>query len=93
MNNPVRRARIRVYGRVQGVGFRWSAVREAGRRGLTGWVRNLPDGSVEALAEGSDLEGFLAWCKKGPLVAQVDRSEVIPERNGETLTAFHIRTD
>ncbi len=93
MNNPVRRARIRVYGRVQGVGFRWSAVREAGRRGLTGWVRNLPDGSVETLAEGSDLECFLAWCKKGPLVAQVDRSEVIPERNGETLTAFHIRTD
>ena len=58
-----------------------------------GWVRNLPDGSVEALAEGSNLEGFLAWCKKGPLVARVDRSEVIPEQNGETLTGFHIRTD
>ena len=60
---------------------------------VTGWVRNLPDGSVEALAEGNDLEGFLAWCKKGPLVARVDRSDVIPEQNGERLTVFHIRTD
>ena len=91
MTDEVRRVRIRMYGRVQGVGFRWSAVREAERRGLSGWVRNCPDGSVEALAEGTDLEGFLAWCERGPLAARVDRTEVTPELDRETLTGFHIR--
>ncbi|MFQ5693588.1 MAG: acylphosphatase [Nitrospinota bacterium] len=80
-----------IYGRVQGVGFRWSARREAARRGLSGWVRNRPDGSVEAVAEGDDVEGFLAWCKKGPPAARVDRTETFWEEGGERLGGFHIR--
>jgi acylphosphatase len=67
------RAHLQVSGRVQGVYFRASAAREAVRLGLTGWVRNLPDGSVEAVAEGQQpaLEAFAAWCASGPPAAQV----------------------
>jgi acylphosphatase len=65
----------RIHGVVQGVGFRYSTVRQARRRGLSGYVRNLDDGSVEVLAEGgrTDLEGLLDWLKKGPAGAYVRR--------------------
>lgn len=64
-----------VRGRVQGVFFRASAQREARRLGVAGWVKNLPDGSVEILAEGEDepLREFLAWMQRGPSSARVDR--------------------
>lgn len=57
----IQRRHITFFGRVQGVGFRYSAVQAAGGYGLTGYVRNLPDGSVECVAEGesSDIDGFL----------------------------------
>ena len=60
--------RISVTGRVQGVGYRWSAVHEARLRGINGYVRNMPDGSVYIEAEGypEQLDGFIEWCKKGP---------------------------
>ncbi len=60
--------RISVKGRVQGVGFRWSALKEATGLGLTGFVKNMPDGSVYAEAEGAreNLDSFLEWCRKGP---------------------------
>lgn len=65
-----RRARVwlRIKGRVQGVGFRFSAVGEAHRLGLTGWVRNTNDGDVEAVAEGSEdcVHRFVAWAHVGP---------------------------
>ncbi|MDR3160599.1 MAG: acylphosphatase, partial [Spirochaetaceae bacterium] len=63
-----------VEGRVQGVGFRYSAYREAQRLGLTGWVRNTGSGAVEALAEGTSpqLEAFLSWLRRGPPQARVD---------------------
>ncbi len=71
------RARVVVTGRVQGVGYRQQALDEAQRLGLTGWVRNLPDGRVEALAEGEKeaVEALLAWCRRGPRLARVDRIE------------------
>ena len=67
------RAHMQVSGRVQGVYFRAWAAREAVRRGLTGWVRNLPDGSVEAVAEGprADLEAFASCFRSGPPGAAV----------------------
>lgn len=70
----MRTLRILVSGRVQGVGFRAFAVREATRLGLDGWVRNLPDGRVEAIARGSEdgLAQFLAALRRGPLAARVD---------------------
>ena len=72
--------RARVTGRVQGVGFRWSAVREARRLGLRGWVRNADDGSVEVEAEGAPaaLADFLAWLHQGPAGAVVSGVEVHP---------------
>ena len=64
-----------VRGRVQGVFFRSSAQREAKRLGLTGWVKNLADGTVEIVAEGDDdaLKEFLGWVQRGPPAARVER--------------------
>jgi acylphosphatase len=72
--------RARVSGRVQGVGFRWSAVSEARRLGLRGRVRNAADGSVEVEAEGvaGSLADFLAWLRRGPPGAWVTGVEVDP---------------
>jgi acylphosphatase len=68
-----------VRGRVQGVGFRWHTRAEARALGLAGWVRNLPDGRVEAWVEGEEaaLERFLAWIRRGPPAARVDALEVV----------------
>ncbi len=69
---------LRVTGRVQGVGFRFSAVDQARRLGLTGWVRNTPEGDVELVAEGDEprLQRFVRWCHGGPpgaLVRHLDQ--------------------
>jgi acylphosphatase len=66
-----------VAGRVQGVGFRFHTEREARRQGITGWVRNRADGTVELVAEGprDALERLLAWCRQGPPQARVARVE------------------
>ena len=81
------RVHLHIRGRVQGVWYRASAREEALALGLTGWVRNRPDGSVELLAEGSAsaLEALIAWCGKGPPLARVD--EVRAER-GEATGEF-----
>ena len=75
------RARVRavVRGRVQGVAFRAATLDQARRLGgLSGWVKNLPDRSVEVLAEGAraDVEALLAWCRHGPPAARVDDVQV-----------------
>ena len=69
--------KIHIRGYVQGVGFRWNAAREAKTMGITGFVRNLPDGSVYIEAEGSDqqLKAFVEWCKKGPAFGSVESVE------------------
>jgi len=66
-------AHLVITGRVQGVGYRVWAKREARRRGLRGWVRNLSDGSVEALAIGdaAAVDAFAASCHRGPALARV----------------------
>jgi acylphosphatase len=70
--------RFLISGRVQGVGFRWFARETADREGVHGWVRNLPDGRVEALAEGDAeaLERFERSLRHGPRGARVDDIEV-----------------
>ncbi len=74
------RQRIRVFGRVQGVGFRYFCLQTAQEFGLRGWVRNLPDGSVEMEAEGDEaiLQEFLAHVGKGSSWARVERTESFP---------------
>ena len=72
------RAHVYVSGYVQGVFFRHSAAARARTRGLTGWVRNLPDGRVEAVIEGEDeaVRVFVDWCRHGPAHATVENVEV-----------------
>jgi acylphosphatase len=72
------RVHLFVTGLVQGVAFRQSAVFEAERLGIDGWVKNLPDGRVEARAEGerSKLEVFARWCEHGPTGARVEWADV-----------------
>jgi acylphosphatase len=85
--------RLRITGRVQGVGFRYAMQSEAARRGLSGWVRNRRDGSVEALVQGEAgaLEALVDWARRGPAGARVDalRSEAA---EGEPVPAgFELR--
>ena len=84
--------RIRVYGRVQGVGYRDFVRRRARTFGINGYVRNLVDGSVEIVAEGDErnFELFLREIKKGPILARVDRVEIEPRRS-EGYENFEIR--
>ena len=70
--NMIKR-RLRITGKVQGVGFRYSLQEEAGRLGVNGWVRNRRDGSVEALVQGDSgaVEAMVAWARRGPPGARV----------------------
>ncbi len=74
MANDGARVKLRISGRVQGVFYRASTQRRAAELGLAGWVRNLPDGSVEAVAEGakSACEALIDYCRSGPSGARVD---------------------
>ena len=85
------RRHVVVTGRVQGVWFRDSMRREAERLGLAGWVRNLPDGNVEAAFEGSAeaIERLTDWCYHGPPGARV--TSVVPrDEPPEGLNGFRI---
>lgn len=83
---------LKIYGQVQGVFFRRSAKLEAENLGIGGWVRNREDGSVEALAEGpkDKVEKFIAWCKKGPPFAKVEKVGVEWKKKPENFGDFSI---
>lgn len=80
-----------ISGRVQGVGFRYSMAEEAERLGVTGWVRNRRDGTVEAVIDGQDaaVEVLLAWARRGPPSAHV--SDVTISEAGGTFARFEMR--
>ena len=85
--------KARVYGRVQGVGFRYSTQAQAQQLGLTGYARNLDDGIVEVLACGDNaqLEQLLAWLKAGgPRSARRSRADRTASASGDAA-AFHHR--
>ncbi|MFA5188527.1 MAG: acylphosphatase [Patescibacteria group bacterium] len=77
MNEKARISLI-IKGRVQGVFFRYATEKEAEKLGLTGWVRNNNDGTVEILAEGDKdmLDELIVWCKSGSRLAKVENIDV-----------------
>jgi acylphosphatase len=81
-----------ISGLVQGVGFRHATYRQALKLGLRGWVRNLPDGRVEAVIQGerATIEQLHAWCQHGPAIARVDRVETTWEAVRTPYTSFDI---
>jgi len=83
---------VRVTGRVQGVSYRWYALQEARRLGVTGWIRNEPDGSVTGHVEGDDeaVDALVEWCRRGPAGARVRDVAVTPATASEA-DAFDIR--
>jgi acylphosphatase len=86
------RKRVVVHGRVQGVFFRDTARRMAEQRGLAGWARNVPDGTVEAVFEGEPeaVERLVAFCREGPRGAAVERVEICDEEP-EGVRGFSVR--
>ncbi len=85
------RAHVFLSGLVQGVNFRWYTTEHARRRELGGWVRNTPDGRVEAVFEGAEeaVEAMIDWCRVGPRSAQVNDVEVAWEEP-EDLYEFDV---
>ncbi|MEM1514105.1 MAG: acylphosphatase [Candidatus Thermoplasmatota archaeon] len=77
----MKRVRVRIYGRVQGVWFRVHTKEMADKLGLGGWVKNMPDGSVFAVFEGDEekIKEMIEWCHHGPPLARVEKVEVEEE--------------
>lgn len=92
-NNDLARIHAIISGRVQGVFYRASTRDKAASLGLKGWVRNLPDGRVELVAEGpkSQLEELLKWCWQGPPAAKVTDIEVKYEEPTGEFDDFSVR--
>lgn len=86
------RVSVIVRGRVQGVAFRHYTCRQALELGVRGWVRNLPDGAVEGLFEGSDsaVEALLEWCRSGPPAARVESLDIRKASYSGEFESFEI---
>jgi acylphosphatase len=89
----IRRVKLQVSGRVQGVYFRMFTQKKARHLDIKGCVRNLPDGRVEIIAEAdhASIEQLIKWCHKGPITARVDHVDIIELESDEILTTFEIR--
>jgi acylphosphatase len=87
----LQRRHVIVHGFVQGVGFRFAIERAARSRRVAGWVRNRPDGTVEAVFEGDgeDVEALVELCRRGPRGAEVERVEV-EAGSAEGLAGFRV---
>ena len=92
-SNPIEELHAYVYGRVQGVGFRYFVVEKAHALGLRGYARNDSDGSVEVLAQGprAALEHLLLYLRRGPSAARVRDVRVAWGKPSETISGFHVR--
>lgn len=88
----MKRVNTKIHGIVQHVGFRNFVRKNAEKLGITGWVKNNFDGSVEAIFEGDDgaVSEIIEKCKKGPLLALVDKVEVREEEPRKEFDEFHI---
>ncbi len=88
-----RRVHVFIEGRVQGVFFRQYMKEAAQKEKVTGWVRNLPDGRVEAVFEGDDhaVRKMIEWCHKGSPASRVDEVEVHDETYTGSFNSFSIK--
>lgn len=93
MSEPRRTLRLVAHGRVQGVWFREGMRQEAQRLGLAGWVRNRRDGTVEAVVQGppAAVDAIVAWARRGPEAAHVERLDVAEAPGEGALGAFEKR--
>lgn len=89
----MKRIHLIVSGNVQGVFFRHHTNKVANKLGLTGFVRNMPDGNVEVIAEGNEniLKELIEFCKKGPIGAHVENVEIIYEEPKNEFNTFSIK--
>ena len=89
----IKRVKIKVFGNVQGVFFRYSAKEKARQLELKGWAENAADGTVEITAEGKEenLKKFIDWCYAGPPAAKVEKTEVEWQEAKEEFKTFETR--
>lgn len=92
MSQPSTRVHVLISGKVQGVGYRYSTFHQAHHLGIRGWVKNLLDGRVEAVFEGSPqaVQAMLRWCHNGPLGAVVN-DVAVEYQEPQDLQGFEIR--
>lgn len=88
----MKRVHIKIFGDVQGVGFRSLAQHRAKKLGVNGWVRNNQDGTVEAVFEGEDsaVDDMIEWCKQGPPTSHVEKIETSEEKFYDEFKSFEI---
>ncbi len=93
MSEGLKTLHLVMHGRVQGVWYRDSMRREAGKLGVNGWTRNLGDGTVEAMVQGDAdaVDALVTWAHIGPEFAQVSRIDVEP--GGGSYSDFEVRGD
>ena len=84
--------RVEISGIVQGVGFRWKAREAALALGIAGWIKNRPDGDVEAVFQGpgSSVDEMIRWARQGPAGAKVIEIKLHPQKIDEELRGFMI---
>jgi acylphosphatase len=87
------RVKVIVKGIVQGVNFRYYSQRQAAKFNISGWVKNLPDGSVAAVFEGDeqDVEAMVQWCRRGPPSAHVTELIAQPEEYRGEFSSFSVK--
>lgn len=85
--------KIKIVGDVQGVGYRFSAIREAQSLGLSGWVKNDPDGGVSAQIQGDEesCSQFIEWAREGSPMAEVEKAEGEETEIDEGLRGFNVK--
>jgi acylphosphatase len=91
-NSDLQRAHVKISGEVQGVFFRDSTRQKAEELGLAGWVKNVPDGQVEALFEGppEKVREMIRWCEEGPQRASVENVDTNFEGASGDLEGFEV---